>query len=139
MITFKNAKIEREFMANGLRSDVRVIVIALAAHIEALHGIDIVVTSVDEEPGVKRKSRAHAKGRAVDVRTKDWPKDAAASAGDWVNSRFATGAYFKSGRPMRVAVYHDSGYGPHFHLQVAKGRPVQVMYAGGGETKEFTI
>jgi len=120
MITFKTEELCRQFLDDRLHRDVRLLVTALASYMEGKHDMGVVVTAVFPEPGVERVSQTHADGRAVDVRTKDWPDGAATTAETWMNANFKTGA-----KGMNVAVYHVAGNGWHLHLQAAK-RPVII-------------
>lgn len=126
MITFKEQRLKAEFLSDAVCHDIRLLVLVFAVYVEARWGKDIVVTSVLPELGIKRKSNTHEQGRAVDIRTRDWTEEMITDSRDWLNSRFATGAFFRDGPPMKVAIYHDSGHGPHFHLQVAR-RPLQIL------------
>ena len=130
MILYKENRLYRELISNDVRPDIRTLAVAIMSYLEAL-GVDMVITSVLDEAGVKRKSSTHKDGRAFDIRVKDWPIDLARSLTQWLNKMFSTGVFFESGEPMQVAVLHNSGYGDHIHVQVSK-RPLIINTESGG-------
>ena len=87
------------------------------------HNILLVITSINSDrKNINSVSTTHEEGRAVDISTNGWPdlhinrlcyrlnRDhgdiAAISAKDLI---------------PRAAIYHNSGYGAHIHLQVRPG------------------
>ena len=118
-----------ELISNKVRTDIRVVLIAVAGWLESI-GLDAVVTSILDEAGISRKSSTHKTGRAVDIRTRDFPEGVAKKLTDWVNETFSTGAYFEADHAMKVAINHNSGYGDHIHIQVA-ARPLIINVEGG--------
>jgi len=125
MIIFKTPELFREFVCDDVTHDVRVLATMFAVYMDSAYGRDVIVTSVlGGEPGVKRKSTTHEEGRAVDISAAGLPPVMGKSVSEWINRNFSTGAYFPEGDAMDACVFHDVGYGPHWHLQVAKGRPL---------------
>jgi len=127
MIKFKHEELYSQIVSNKVRPEIRMLAVATASR---LGGLDVVVTGVLGEKGIKRKSKTHEEGRAIDIRTKDWSDGFAQQVEMWLNATFSTGAEFDDGRAMNVCVYHDSGYGRHLHIQVAR-RPLIIKTHAG--------
>ncbi len=127
MIKFKHKRLKAEWKDSRLRPDVKAVVMAIALYMKRVHGIHVIITSIFPEDNIERVSQSHAAGRAIDLRTKDWPSDLPFDVANIINESFSTGAYHENGEPMKVCVYHDSGYGKHFHIQVAVGQEVEFV------------
>jgi len=92
--------------------------------------LDCIVTDMisskadDIRKGIKRKSTTHADSRAFDLSVMGWSKEQLKKYENNINMRFdKVGAlvYDKYQNLLsRPVVFHNSGYGDHFHLQVRK-------------------
>ena len=127
MIKFKHEDLYKEFLLNKVHSELRM----LAVVIDNMVPVGITITGVLGEKGIKRKSKSHEEGRAFDIRTRTWTEDAIFRRVRLINKTFSTGLFHKDGSPMFVAVYHDSGYGLHLHIQIPKGRPLIIHTESG--------
>lgn len=125
-LAFKTDHVHREFFSDEVHRDVKFLVLMLAAFIESRFGAETEITSILPEDNVKRVSGTHEDGRAIDAVARKLSRGAAEAAARWMNDNFSTGVSFPDGRPMEVCVYHDAGYGVHFHLQVPRGRPIKI-------------
>ncbi len=123
MIKYKHDNLYRELISNEVRPEIRMLV-AVADTWLSQRGHDLTITAVFGEVGVTRKSSTH-KGRAVDIRTRDFKKGIAQELTDYINKTFSTGVTKNNGEAMVVAFYHNSGHGDHIHLQVAT-RPLII-------------
>ena len=130
MIQYKDDRLYRDLITNKVRADIRVVLVAVMSYMES-KGLDVMITSVLDEVGVSRKSSTHKDGRAIDIRTRDWPPGLADEVTAWINKRFSTGEKFDPQRIMLVAKNHNAGWGDHIHLQVAK-RPLIIETSEGG-------
>jgi len=126
MIRFKSGQMRKEFYSMSLEREVRMLVMAMVGYVAGRFGRDVEVTGVFPEEGIGRITRTHVEGRAVDVGVRHWPEGAAVEVADWMNENFKTGATFKNGEPMEVAIQHDAGYGDHIHIQKAV-MPITIM------------
>ena len=82
-----------------------------------------VITSIKSDRGhVVSTSTTHEEGRAIDMSSAGWSKediDGLIAYLDWEVGHL--GAISASDLKQRVVIHHDSGSGPHFHLQVSRG------------------
>ena len=109
MFTFRAEKQEKEFdyIHPRLRELFRVCVSILNAR-----RLNVTVTSILREPGqISGESGVHATLRAIDFVTNSTPMINADIAAK-INALFPRG----DGKP--TLMWHDVGYGAHFHLQV---------------------
>ena len=135
MLEFKKEIYKTEFFSDKIRHDLRMMVVIFAARVEGRFNKNLIVTSVLPEQGIERRSDSHKEGRAVDVRTKDWSAKMVVDSQSWLVANFKTGVDFKDGREMLPCHYHNSGYGAHFHLQVASNNRLTINI--GGEIKNI--
>lgn len=64
-------------------------------------------------------SNTHPEGRAIDISTRGWTEQEITSCLFYLDSKVGhLGAYSSRSGKQHVAIHHDSGLGPHFHLQV---------------------
>ena len=78
------------------------------------------ITSIISDRGkVKSKSRSHETGRAIDISSRSWP-DMHVHRFKYLMNRWYKdiAAISSSDLKPRAVIYHDVGYGSHFHLQV---------------------
>ena len=81
-------------------------------------GLPVVVTSIIDD-SVKRVSSTHKTGRAIDISARGWDKVSIKEAVEHFNFIYKRyGAVSYSDGQARAIVFHNSGYGDHFHLQV---------------------
>lgn len=78
-------------------------------------------TTLDEDQAVKRVSITHREGRAFDIRTRGWNDQQINKFRDYFNDKYLSlGAIgISTGKPILI-VHHDTGSGPHFHIQFNK-------------------
>jgi len=83
-------------------------------------GLPVKITSIKNDgANIKRVSKSHSQGRALDISVVGWTETQIKKAVSYFNNRFKhIGAISFSDGQSRAIVYHDSGYGAHFHLQV---------------------
>jgi hypothetical protein len=100
--------------------------IALDAYLYALSiGVDQPVftetaTTKAEDKALKRVSTTHHERRAFDFRVKDWSGEQIDAMIKYLTDKYnQIGAVQKDGS-RKVVVYHDSGHGFHFHVQLDK-------------------
>lgn len=105
---YANEKIEREW--NNPLLDDRVIEIALwfDNYCELQYGTDTILTSIFRTWG----SGVHEAWRAIDVGSNAFTYSQCIEIRNAVNKKFPRLGIFKT------CVYHNSGFGWHFHLQV---------------------
>jgi hypothetical protein len=76
------------------------------------------LTTPEEDKALGRVSLSHQEGRAVDIRTTNWPTSFRELFMAEFSSRFGSlGAITKDGK-RKLLVYHDSGHGAHIHCQL---------------------
>ena len=107
MVYFKEGKLREEF--HKLDSRVRKIAYVLSTLMDALHGEKATVTSVYRED----VHSPHHFYRAIDLRSRDIKPEACVYLEAILNVIFP---YEKEAH--QTVIYHDSGQGIHFHIQV---------------------
>jgi hypothetical protein len=118
---FKTEQVEKRF------SNIHLTLVAMCRAMDEycdLHGMEFMLTETrttpEEDKALGRVSTSHAEGRAVDIRTKDWPEAFRTRFIETFTIRFGgMGAYSKDGK-RNFLVYHDSGHGAHIHAQLDK-------------------
>ena len=89
------------------------------------NNLPVVVTSMIDSPEISKRlnrvSTTHDDGRAIDISAKDWPLLHCHRVTTKINDKYARdyGTCPPNGKP-RVVVFHNSGHGDHFHLQVKR-------------------
>lgn len=119
-----------------IQPDLRVLAASAEHLLWGIAGKPPCVTNVFADAG---RTGTHSDGRALDFRTRTsgryvegsllvQPGEAPYLTDDearrWVeriNAMWDTGVTFPTGVEMKAAVQHDTGLGPHVHLQVAVG------------------
>lgn len=86
------------------------------------NSLPVVVTSlISDRVNVEAVSRTHEEGRAFDLSTQDWSKNQIIDFCDYLNKNYKNvAAISASDLKPRAAIYHDSGYGHHIHVQVRR-------------------
>lgn len=84
------------------------------------HKLPCTITSLINDRGkIKSKSQTHQTGRAFDLSSKDWPEFYIHNFQHVMNTQYSEiAAISATDMKPRAAVYHDAGYGSHFHIQV---------------------
>ena len=124
MIKFKTPDIKTEWDDPKVKPSLKFIVLDIANFITA-RGYEFVVTDIlseeSEDKKLKRVSKSHQEGRAVDVRTRDWPKKLIDTVIEHFNNLYSNEAAISaSTKKPTLIVYHNNGNGIHFHIQVRK-------------------
>jgi len=87
------------------------------------HNLPVTITSIiNDRKNIASVSSTHEDGRAIDIRSRDWPKESIDGVIDHMN-HIANhyGAISASDYERRVIIHHKvKGGGEHFHLQVAR-------------------
>lgn len=83
------------------------------------HKLPMRITSVISDRGdIQIASKTHEQGRAIDLSSQGWSRFHIERVVFHVNKRCkALAAISAKDLIPRAVVYHDSGYGAHFHLQ----------------------
>lgn len=82
--------------------------------------LECCITNLISEKTPNSVSSTHPEGRAIDCRSKFWPEEKIKECINFMNKNCGhLGAVTQEGT-KRVIVYHDAGYGYHFHLQVQR-------------------
>jgi hypothetical protein len=92
------------------------------------HGLPVTITSIiSDRENVESVSTTHEDGRAIDIRSKDWPLHHRQEVIEYMHHIASHyGAISASDNQRRVIVHHDyMGQGGHFHLQVSRGVEVE--------------
>lgn len=80
------------------------------------------VSTLLEDNKLKRQSSTHREGRAIDLRTKDWPPALIKEFEFVFNKKYGhLGAIVMKDKKTPTNVFllhHDSGHGDHFHVQL---------------------
>lgn len=77
-------------------------------------------TTLDEDLALKRTSSTHREGRAFDMSTAGWPKASIDQFIEIFSKKYSgLAALGASGQPVLI-LHHDSGFGDHFHVQIAR-------------------
>jgi len=117
---FKHPDLLKEYQS--LRARAQLVSEDMAKYCSS-HGMDYVITDIMsdslEDEKLKRVSKSHSEGRAWDVRTLNWPQ--------WFREKFEKhfekvykdwAAVSASTGEKNLIVYHNSGFGEHFHCQI---------------------
>lgn len=124
MIKFKSEDVKSEWDDPRVKAKLKLIALDIANYITA-RGYEFVITDIlseeDEDKKLKRVSKSHQEGRALDVRTRDWPKKLIDQVIKHFNDIYKDDAAISAstGKPTLI-VYHNNGNGIHFHIQVRK-------------------
>ena len=121
-MNFKNAKVFSRFLK--CRPVLQFIAADMATWCEAnkLHFvITESLTTIEEDQDLNRVSSTHREGRALDIRSKDWPREWINFFGEYFIEKYkSVAALNKFGTPILI-VWHNSGHGEHFHVQIRRG------------------
>lgn len=84
------------------------------------YNLPLTITSIkSDRESVKAISNTHSEGRAFDVSVKGWTSHHIHRFVYLTNKYYSDiGAISFTDLKPRAAIYHDSGYGAHLHLQV---------------------
>lgn len=102
-------------------------------------GVDPVVTrTVDKIIRGVSETNIHADCRAMDIRTRDWPKGMAKACEIRFNLLFAEkyGAVSSKNGERVFAVYHE-GTAEHLHIQVLRGLPYDALLQDWSEWNSY--
>ncbi len=89
----------------------------------AKYNLPFVITSAIstkvEDEALKRVSRTHREGRAVDLRSRGWSATEREQFEKYFNDKYKQeyGAISSYTERPKLIHYHDSGHGSHFHIQ----------------------
>lgn len=84
-----------------------------------------VTSIISDREGLKVTSSTHEEGRAIDISVKGWTDTHIHRFVYLFNRDYhEIAAISSSDLKPRAAVYHNSGYGNHIHLQVRPNAPV---------------
>ena len=85
-------------------------------------------TTQEEDVLMNRVSSTHREGRAFDFRVIDWNGEQIDAMLKYLTDKYNDiGAVTSSGERV-VALYHDNGHGPHFHIQLDKTFEVKNLF-----------
>jgi hypothetical protein len=85
------------------------------------------VSSLAEDQKLKRVSKTHREGRAVDISTRGWNAKQIQMSIDFLNSAYIHFAALDIMGKPRLVVHHDSGSGPHLHIQINKAYALKEL------------
>lgn len=117
---FKNADVASEYPR--LRERMKIILRDAEDYLRG-YGHELYITDILsdalEDKKLKRVSRTHREGRAVDVRCHAFSKDFIIKMIEHFNLKYETWAAISrnSGMPNLI-VWHDNGNGQHLHFQI---------------------
>jgi hypothetical protein len=75
-----------------------------------------------EDARLGRVSTSHSEGRAVDIRTRDFPREFIKEFEKYFESKYGhMGAISKKTGNPNLVYWHNSGHGEHFHVQIKRG------------------
>ena len=77
-------------------------------------------TTTEEDAAIKRISKTHSEGRAVDISYHGWNKENSDKFIACFSHKYASMAAITSNGP-KLIVFHDAGSGNHFHVQIKPG------------------
>jgi len=78
------------------------------------------VTTIEEDQKLGRVSATHREGRAVDLSSRAWPAEIIGEFQLHFNNKYKdVAAVTTAGEPLLV-VFHNSGHGDHFHVQIRR-------------------
>lgn len=78
-----------------------------------------ITSLINDRKGVKATSRTHESGRAVDISVRGWSETHKYRFQYVMNQEYSDiAAISASDHKPRAVVLHDSGRGPHLHIQV---------------------
>lgn len=119
MIYYASDKLESDYLE--VDSRLRIIMPFIASKILADRNMNVIITSAirtAEQDRALKASGVHVAKRALDfnmwdpvARKKHYNPEYAGELCDFVNSQIIYGSH-------KTMIYHDVGYGQHFHLQV---------------------
>ncbi len=75
-------------------------------------------TTKAEDDLLKRVSKTHQEGRAIDISYHGWTKENADKFIAYFSHKYASVAAITSSGP-KLIVFHDAGSGNHFHVQIS--------------------
>ncbi len=68
----------------------------------------------------QRVSRTHSEGRAIDLRTRDWPPAVIGKFQAYFDAKYGyMGALSPKDFIPNLLIHHNTGLGDHFHIQVS--------------------
>jgi hypothetical protein len=122
MIKFKTPQVEER--SKGISKVLFSILIEMGFYCKA-RGYDFVVTAtlstLEEDQKLGRKSSSHRTGRAVDIRTRDWPDNFIKAFIEEFEGRYGDyGAVSKTDGKRRFIVDKSKTASPHLHLQLGR-------------------
>lgn len=125
MIRFKSELARNRW--HLVHRQVRDAVYDISEFIYKRYGIDIFVTetytTILEDENIGRKEACHREGRAVDIRTRDWPEGAVEVVKDeFEYLEEELGALSSKDHKRRFIVDVPHGTGPHLHLQIGRDK-----------------
>ena len=77
------------------------------------------VTTAEEDRKLSRVSSSHRQGRAFDLSCKGWSVEQINNFRTYFSRKYSSyAALSKSSHQPNLVVYHNSGHGHHFHVQI---------------------
>jgi hypothetical protein len=87
-------------------------------------------TTAEEDKALKRVSKTHHECRAFDFRVIDWSGEQIDAMIEYLNKKYGhIGALLANGK-RAIVVYHDSGHGFHFHVQLDSSYALKAIFSG---------
>jgi hypothetical protein len=78
------------------------------------------VTTLEEDTKLGRKSSTHREARAFDLRSSVFNDEQREAFMKYFEAKYKDIAAIVTGGFRRLVVYHNSGHGAHFHIQIEK-------------------
>lgn len=79
------------------------------------------VTTLKEDAAIGRVSDSHRKGRAIDIRTRNWPRPLVKIFETHFEKKYGSlGAIGATTGVPNFLLFHDIGHGEHYHAQLNK-------------------
>jgi hypothetical protein len=121
-IQFKHPSLIEEYAS--IRPELQMIVEDIALFCKRQNQpfiITDILSDAEKDKKLKRVSSSHSEGRAIDVRSKDWPDEFIKRLMDYFPKRYERYAAIskETGKP-RLMYFHSNGNGDHLHLQVRR-------------------
>lgn len=87
------------------------------------NGLDFVITetitTISDDSSKKRVSSSHREHRAFDLRSSGWSQEEIKNFEIYLSEKYrGLGAISSKTGKENLVEHHDSGYGPHFHIQI---------------------
>lgn len=125
---FKNSKVEKR--SQYLNPFAYTLMEVMVDWLE-LKGVSPIITdtvsTLKEDFAIGRKSQTHREGRAFDIRTQGWGKGLIKEFQETFNRLYGkNGAISKVTNQPNLILHHDTGSGPHMHVQLNRSYLVKL-------------